>query len=232
MAIERKIVEALHNAPQGSIQEAHARSLLSYLEAVKAAGFVDNPDDEAREAPREPIMFTEEARSNLENLGAKIYTPTGQSISTLREAGRKFYSGWHKKYPRFEELPSSPIQVAIWPTPEEFFLEESNRKAREEQELMIADFSKELSEKVLGVQSVLCEAPDLIEVVFQHLIETGEVLFGEDYGYANARTNTRLQNKDIIVGAHGRQRGLTVSTATTKPRERLYVVKFVVPAQV
>jgi len=146
------------------------------------------------EALVEVERFAPEAREALEKEGYVIYPLTGQSIKSLQESGRKFWSTWHKNYPDFEALASIRSEVAI--NPNRLFLPESNRKTLVEQEAMVEEFSKELGRKIKGVKAIIGEAPDYIELAFSHLDATSEYLFGKKYNFDYARTKT------ATVGSH------------------------------
>ena len=139
------------------------------------------------EVLHETKTFTQEQREALEKQGYVIYTLTGQSIKSLREAGRRFWSTWHRGEP-IEELTSIRSEVAI--NPNKLFLPKSNNKTLSQQEKMVAQHSARLAKKIKGVEAILGEAPDYIELVFAHLDVTGQGLFGKDYDHNYARTKT------------------------------------------
>ncbi len=143
--------------------------------------------------PIETLRFSQEAREALTQKGFVIYELTGQSIKSQRDAGRKFWSTWHKDYPQFEALPSRHAEVAV--NPKALFIPKSNDKTLSEQEAMVAKFSQELGKKVPGAEVVIGEAADYVELAFAHLDATTEQgnpvrLFGETYGYNYTRTKT------------------------------------------
>ena len=153
--------------------------------------------------------FSSEQRKELERQGRVIVELTGQSIKRLKEQGRKFWSSWHDEYPDFESRTSRLSEVAI--NPSELFLPESNRKTLQEQEKMIADFSKKLSGKVGGVMAIMGEAADYVDLAFTYFDRTGEYLFGEKYNYDFARTKTPSVGSNIAsVGHFSRDGGLRV----------------------
>lgn len=153
----------------------------------------------------EPLRFSQEARESLAAADYRIYTLTGQSIRTLKEAGRQFWSSWHNDYPHFEALSSQQSEVAIPADPKNLFLHESNNKTLEEQEEMVKNFSQELGKKISGVQAIIGEVPDYIELAFQHLDATSKEenednLFGEKY----ARTKTPTVGSFVAyIGSFG-----------------------------
>ena len=136
----------------------------------------------------EVTRFSQEARTALEKDGYKIHTLTGQSIASLREAGRDFWTTWHKDNLQFEVLVSMQSEVAV--NPDQLFLPKSNDKTLPQQEKMIKAFSQKLGKKIPGVEAIMGEAPDYVDLTFTHLDATGDRLFGENHNYNYARTNT------------------------------------------
>jgi len=152
--------------------------------------------------------FSDEARESLAKERYIIYSLRGQSIQTLRVAGSPFWSAWHHDYPDFEALQSRMSEVAI--NPSQLFLPKSNSKTLAQQLEMVAHFSQDLSRKVPGVEAVIGEAPDYVELAFTHLGATGKRLFGKDYNYDYARTVTRVGSSVALVGGFGAGDGLDV----------------------
>lgn len=141
-------------------------------------------------APVEVRRFSDEAREALIGKGYAIYALSGQSIRALRESDRKFWSTWHRKsrYEAFETKGSMTSEVAV--KPESPFIAGSNNKTLRQQEDLIAKFSTDLGKKVKGVEAIMGEAPDYVELAFTHLDATGGRLFSEKYDYNYARTKT------------------------------------------
>lgn len=173
--------------------------------------------------------FPIETQQALKKEGFLIYPLTGQSMKSLKEAGKKFWSTWHKAYSDFEALSSRLSQVAI--NPQKLFLPDSNRKSLSKQEEMVANFSQELSRKIKGVKAIIGEAPDYIELAFAHLETTGEYLFGEKYNYHYARTKTLINDSEVAnVGCFSRKFGLQITR--WRPRhslESIWAVPILVP---
>lgn len=138
--------------------------------------------------PVEIKRFTGEAREALAKEGFVIRELTGQSIASERAKGSKFWSTWHRDYPQFEALTSMQSEVAV--KPGKLFIPRSNNKTLIQQEEMIGGFSQRLGETVPGVDAIMGEAPDYVDLVFAHLGVTGEYLFGEKDGFNYARTKT------------------------------------------
>lgn len=174
----------------------------------------------------EIVRFTPETRETLEQRGYLVHELTSQSIKTLRDAGRPFWSSWHKDYPQFEALESRSSEVAI--NPQELFIPDSNRKTYKQQLAMVEEFSEAL--KVQGAEAILGEMPDYVELAFTHLDATGDRLFGEKYGYNYTRTNTKLGRSVAGVGFFYRDDGLSVDRWRPYGRSgRLFAAPLVVP---
>lgn len=160
-------------------------------------GFLQTP-----ETPIEIKSFSKETKEALGKEGYVIHSLTGQSIKSLRDAGRKFWSTWHNKYPDFEALGSIPSEVAV--NPSNLFLPKSNNKTLAQQEEMVEKFSEEIGKKVQGVKAIIGEAPDYVELAFAHLDATKDYLFGAKYNYNYARTKTPTNGSFVayVGGLH------------------------------
>ncbi len=171
--------------------------------------------------------FTPEARKSLEDKGYIIYPLMGQSIETLRDGGKRFWSTWHKDFPELEEMKSRLYQVAI--NPEQLFLPDSNRKTLKEQEQMVKKFSRSL--EVDGVEAIVGEIPDYAELAFSHFDATGGRLFGQVYDYNYTKTVTSTGGSDVAhVGRFDADSGLAVfSWNRGEGRDDLFVAPLVVP---
>ncbi len=185
--------------------------------------------------------FTPEARLALEKEGYIIYDLIGESVKSLREAGKRFWTKWHSEeaYQDFEARTSMCSQVAIKP---HFFLSDSNFKTLKEQEEMVKRFSQELVRKLrketqvknLGIEVIIGEASDYAEVTFRHLEKTGERLFGESDHYYSTRTKTPIDgsdNADVAhVGVHHAVHGLTIQhRSPNETGDSIFVFPLVVP---
>lgn len=185
------------------------------------------------EAKPEIERFTNEQKKALKRLGfSRIYPFTGLSIRNWREKGKPFWSTWYQdpQFAEFENMPSKLSEVAI--NPNQLFLPNSNRKTLEEQEAMIKRFSKELATKVPGVKAVIEEAPDYVELAFQHLERTGEYLFGKKYNFYSTRTKTIIFGSFVInIGDFHLRGGLDISGSyRDRRRDDLWVSPLVMPA--
>ncbi len=185
--------------------------------------------------PAEIKRFSDEAVEALLKRDFVIHDLNGESIASLRGAGRRFWSTWHRDYPEFEAKTSRLTQVAINPDPERFFLPESNRKTLKQQEEMIAKFSKELASgknRIKGVVAIMGEMPDYVELAFRHLDATQKYLFGPDYDYNYARTKTLSVGSDVAnVGYFDPDHGLSIGYwHRGKGYDNVWAVPLVVPA--
>lgn len=171
--------------------------------------------------------FTPEARKALEKKGYLIYELSGQSIRTLRNADKPFWSTWHKDYPVLEDMRSRITEVAF--NPSQLFIPGSNNKTLKEQEDMVEQFSKGL--KVKGAEAIIGEMPDYVELAFTHLDSTGDRLFGEKYSFNYTRTVTPTSEFVVaLVGCFDADYGLHVNRwDRDRGRDGLYVAPLVVP---
>jgi hypothetical protein len=236
--IERGITEALHKAQKAGDKKAEvqAMALASVLAAVKMDGFQDIAIP--KEAQAEIKRFSPEAREALEKEGYVVYSLDCRSIRDAKEAGRKFGSTWHKDFPDFEDLPSRKGEVAI--NTSVLFIPKSNKKTLDEQEEIVAEFSKRLSRKIKGVEAVIGDIADYVELAFLHLDATGENLFGEKYSDDYARTVTPTAgsyvallgfkpDRGLIVDAWARGAGTDVFVARDAGTD-VFVAPLIVPA--
>lgn len=174
--------------------------------------------------------FSDEARERLAKERYIIYSLTGQSIKTLKDAGRPFWSTWHQDYPDFEALQSRLSEVAI--NPSQLFLPKSNSKTLDQQSEMVARLSQDISRKVPGVEAIIGEAPDYVELAFTHLDATGKRLFGKDYNYDYARTVTAVGSNVADVGSFLAGVGLDVDRWQPGDRHSgLWAAPLVVPSR-
>jgi hypothetical protein len=190
---------------------------------------VMNIDLGASERTSGIATFSTEQKRGLERLGYKfIYPLTGQSIATLRDAGNKFWSSWHKGKV-IEAVTSMHTEVALNPTA--LFLPGSNRKTLTEQLAMVSRFSSELAKVVPGVTAKMGGASDYSELAFAHEIATGDKLFGSKFNYDYARTTTETSDSDVAVVGHFRVDGLDVNYwARDGGHSNIWAVPLVVPA--
>lgn len=174
--------------------------------------------------------FSPETKEALEKEGYLIYSLTGKSIKDLKKEGMKFLSRWHEKYPDFETKPSIHSEVAF--NPKQLFLPNSNNKTLAEQEELVEHFSQKLSRKMKGVKAIIGEAPDYVELIFNHLKQTGEPLFGLDYKYGFTRTETPAVGATVAdVGNFVAAFGLYIdSMDPNKSDDLVWVAPFVIPA--
>lgn len=210
-------LEAARNLPENSSPEKqfaiNTAKLILENAGVKDPGMPATSTVEKQSTPEAPVeikRFSQEAREALEKQGFVIYGLTGQSLKTLRDSGRKFWTDWHKELPDFEALGSMRSEVAIIPS--KLFLPESNNKTLLQQEAMVEELSQEVGKKVQGVKAIIGEAPDYEELAFAHLDATKEYLFGEEDYYNYARTKTPTSGSNVAsVGSFSADDGLFVN---------------------
>ena len=130
---------------------------------------------EKEATPVEVRRFSDEAKAALEKDGYIINTLTDQSIASLREAGKDFWTIWHEDHPQFEALTSMQSEVAI--NPDRLFLPNSNNKTLVQQKEMINQFSEELGKKIPGVEAIMGGAPNYTDLACTHLDATDESQF-------------------------------------------------------
>ena len=172
---------------------------------VEQSADVKNP-----EASVKIKRFSQEAREGLDEQGFTVLELTGRSIAVLRDSGREFWSDWHRDYPDFEALGSMHSEVAI--KRDELFLPKSQSKTFDEQARMVEEFSKKLGSKIPGVEAVMGEAPDYVELAFAYLDKTQgkDYLFGAKDNYHYTRTKTRVGSGIAVVGGFFANVGLLV----------------------
>lgn len=176
------------------------------------------------EVPRKIKRFSDEARKWLDEEKYLVYSLTGKSIRTFREAGYSFWSTWHNNYPYFEALTSQLSEVAI--RLDQLFLPGSNSKTLHKQLGMVARKSVDLSRQAGGIQAVIGRSPDYVELAFNHLDATGQRLFGRDFDYYLTTTVTSIGNEITNVGLF-LNNGLTVGKRQL--RNNVYVAPLIVP---
>jgi len=202
-----------------------ATSLMAQAVIARKLGIPENfsiAETEKSEIQR----FTQEQKDALKKEGYVFYELTGQSIKTLREAGNSFWSTWHEDYPYFEVLKSMKSEVAI--NPKQLFLPGSNCKKFLGKEVLVENFSKNISAKIPGVEAIIGKAPDYIELAF--LSPTKHCLFGKEYGYGYTITQTQVGSGVACVGGMDSSIGIDVIRWNSDNRSSgLYVAPLVVP---
>jgi hypothetical protein len=134
--------------------------------------------------------FSSEAREALQQQGYVIYELKGESIQSLKDAGRPIKQTWENhlphhtykhsfSYPEFDEMQSMRSEVAV--NPEKPFLRWSGFRRFKGQEASVRRFSKRLNKRVPGAEAKMGEAPDYIELAFQHQDKTGKQLYTEPH---------------------------------------------------
>lgn len=170
---------------------------------------VNYPDRE-----EDPVLikkFSPEAAWGLERDGYWIGELTGKSINFWRAAGKPFHSTWHQDHPGFEATTSRKSQVAI--NPRQLFLPESYGMALDEIERLVEKRNLQLQKRIEGVEMIVGEAPDYVELAFTYSDDDPETrLFGRKYGHGITRTRTVLEDYDaqIFVGDYNEKQGLFI----------------------
>lgn len=216
------VQEAAERLLARNIPQAEKQAVIGLVNLVADHGLID-PDTgraftriqtgivSSEIVPTEARRFSDGAREALSREGYVIYALSGQSIRTLRESDRKFWSIWHggSQYEAFETKGSMVSEVAI--KPDALFIRGSNNKTLKQQKDLIAKFSTGLGKEIKGVEAIMGEAPDYVELAFAHLDATDDRLFGEKYDYKYARTKTPTVVSDVAsVGSFVAVNGLRV----------------------
>lgn len=172
--------------------------------------------------------FSAESRELLERRGFSIFTLSGQSVSSLKDAGRKFWSTWHEKYADIEQNKSLTSEVAI--DSGRLVIPGSNWKSIEEQMGLINAFSDQLASAIPGVQAVMGEIQDYADLVFEYFDRTGGYLL-EQTGENYIRTKTLVSGSiSTHIGA-GSPEGLIIGNLPGDNRAgSIYVAPLVIPA--
>lgn len=97
---------------------------------------------------------------------------------------------------------------------------------------MIAEFNNNITQRVPGVEVIIGDAPDYIELTFAHRELTGESLLLGEFGGYNTRTNTSVEGGNVMsvggIDSHG-----NMDLSWGSPNERgnmLVVTPLVIPA--
>lgn len=163
-----------------------------------------------------PQTFTDKERKALIDDEAVIYLPTGETIKGQKSAGRPFWyiaEGFKVNGKnRLTEFPSRPIEVAIYPDPERFFVPDTFKKTTDQQIALVEQDAQFLREKLglPNIGEILPEASEVTEVLFRHFDVTRVRLLGQDYMrdefWSNIRTNTPTNQEGSDVARVGRWR--------------------------
>jgi len=187
MALERFIKELRGTGNEGD---------RAFADMVKAYRKQRGGDIPLKEKTGDVIRFSAEQRKGLERKGYLVYSLTGQTIATLRDAGHPFWSTWHQGE-AIEQVRSMLAEVAV--NPRSLFLPDSNRKTLDEQLAMVEKFGRKIAGEVKGVTAILGSAPDYAELAFVHLDQKGQRLFGKDFDYDYTRTTTPTGGSGVAV---------------------------------
>lgn len=195
---------ALHMQPrEGLIGFAHL------LDARDRGTLLADPIIKKTSEKRDFPDFSPDAIRFLRRKGYVIYSLRGESLRDQMEEKKPLFNWVVNVDKGFLNLPSITGQVAFDPSPDGFFLPDSNNSTLKEQQEMIADYSDKLQREFGSdtIEAFMGEVPDVSAIVFSHLKATGgkEYLFGErcGYGYARTRTPTNSERVSYVGGAGG-----------------------------
>lgn len=209
--IIRAIDDALDTLPDNSAHSVQRH----YLKRMRI-------DFLAREAQRASnpeqlvlrLRFTDAEKKTLRGDGAKIYRLMGTTIGDQKEIQREREkpSFWYiveggDRLPELLTFPSLPVEAAIFPDPERFFVPDSFNKPVEAQERLAKADAKVFLGERLGLQEVTFiipeEAATLTELTFRYLDETGVWLFGREYASAQGLdwVGGRTKNPTNVTGS-------------------------------
>ncbi len=186
------------------------------------------------ESPKSKIKeFSSEARDSLERKGFIIVELTGQSIKSMREAGKPFFSTWHKNNDEFENLESMQSEVAIIPG---LFLPSTANRKFDAQEKEVRRRSGKLRREIPDIKAKIGESPDYIELAFNLFEKTQEL--GEEFSFLEGKsglyavTNTKISGPNkATVGFFKTDSGLNVSyTPINKGDLVVQAAPFILPA--
>ncbi len=157
--------------------------------------------------------FTTAEKKAFRKDGHIIYPFSLQTIKTQEEARKPFH--FQDNYgSKFKTTSSMVGEVAFIPNPKRFFIPGSNNKTYEQQEELVKLYEKHLQKSLKlpeNVRVVMGQAPDYTQLAFIHLEETGERLFGLEYGFNFTRTKTSISTHDVAnVGSFYSTIGLHV----------------------
>lgn len=184
--------------PDREILESELQIINNHLEKREA---------EARSELGDGASFSDEARRAFVQKDLTAIPLTGQSVRGYKELGKRFRSAWHDTRPEFELLPSRRSEVAFIPG---LFLPGSNNKTLEQQKQMVEEYSEELKKEIEGVEAIIGTAPDYIELALRYQEETGEYLFGKNYGGSYTRTTTQVYENLFACVGEFQVAGLTI----------------------
>ena len=166
--------------------------------------FPQSVDSKAPEQ-MQTINFSEKTKEALTSDGAVLYLPKSKSLKDQQREGRNFGFIVDASSRRFLTLRARPIEVAIYPDPQRFFVPESFNKAKNKQEELVKDDADALRKR-LGVEDIteiIPEVSEATEILFEHLGEAGIRLLGKDYDYLYMRTNTPTNESGSYVASVG-----------------------------
>lgn len=177
------------------------------------------------EAEALPTYFTAEQKILLRNRKYTIFNLNQESMTTLEKKGMRFWSTWHVGNSNFESLSSRKGEVAVLLDPDKFFLADSNNKTYQEQVDMVKEYSLKIQQKISGVEAIIGNAADYLELAFLNAN-----LFGEEYKRHYTRSNTPTFLHFALVGNRDLNGFLSVPDWASDARDpSIWVAPLVVP---
>lgn len=159
-----------------------------------------------------PVTWSDEEKEVLLRDGAVVYLPIGETISRQIQLESPFCYVAHgfviDGKNRLTDLPSRPIEVAIYPDPKRFFVESTFDESKVWQEVRLREDCDELRKRIglENLDEILPEASEVTELAFRHFRETQGRLFGKDYSYRWMRTNTPIDKWGSLFAGVGNWR--------------------------
>ncbi|MBI4130511.1 hypothetical protein HY468_04295 [Candidatus Roizmanbacteria bacterium] len=155
----------------------------------------DNQQNPQSEKPVQQIQrFSSETRDMLRAQGSVVYELSGQTLVSLKDAGKPFITTIFE-YPY--NSPSRLSEVAF--NPNELFLSGTNGKSMDKQMQALDEYNRMLRAKMSDVEAVIGSVSDYAELAFSHLEATGRFLFGPEYNNEMTRTTTQAFNTNLCV---------------------------------
>jgi len=183
---------------------------------------------------KEPIglsfCFSSKQESLLRNSGYEMYDLTGQTITSLHEAGNPFQLDWHTYDPfKSISLVSSRVgQVAFHPG--KLFLEGSDNMNMPDQLSLFTRYKLAIEIEMPGVTAIVGNVADYAELLALHRDRTHRYLFGEEYEFGFARTLTVIEGEGpVIVGFRHGQGFSMIPSRGNQSAAGLYIAPLLVP---
>lgn len=125
---------------------------------------------------------------------------------------------------------SVPVEVAFKPSPDDFFLPSSNGKNLKDQEGMAQEYGEKLSKDVGYVKGIIGSVQNYTLMTFEFLRKYNVQLFGPDYLWRYARTNTEMVGAYAIHVGSFRNYGFTITAGQSfVGYANIFAVPLIVP---